>query len=176
MTRSRFSVSSCSSLLMAFLFALSASFQFDDPGNYPFYFFHLAIFLLRTETVSSVDLISFCVWLSDWYFWFPLYALACLVNMVNRFTKIAKITLLMGTILFLKVVIEDVCFHQGISGIWSFDMRERVVREKIGSGLVILSMSLLLQKGNPNSTTPSNHVELGNFSTFLLLICFSYVC
>lgn len=128
MTRSRFSVSSCSSLLMAFLFALSASFQFDDP---------------------------------DWYFWFPLYALACLVNMVNRFTKIAKITLLMGTILFLKVVIEDVCFHQGISGIWSFDMRERVVREKIGSGLVILSMSLLLQKGNPNSTTPSNHVELG---------------
>ncbi|KAJ8546103.1 hypothetical protein K7X08_018686 [Anisodus acutangulus] len=67
----------------------------------------------------------------------------------------------MGTILFLKVVIEDVRFHQGISGIWSFDMRERVVREKIGSGLVILSMSLLLQKGNPNNTTLSNHVEFG---------------
>ncbi|XP_049383402.1 uncharacterized protein LOC125847763 [Solanum stenotomum] len=112
--------SRCSSLLMAFLFALSASFQFNDP---------------------------------DWYFWFPLYALACLVNMVNGFTKIAKITLLMGTILFLKVVIEDIWFHQGISGIWSFDMRERVVREKIGSGLVILSMSLLLQKENPNNTT-----------------------
>ncbi|KAL3378525.1 hypothetical protein AABB24_004445 [Solanum stoloniferum] len=120
--------SRCSSLLMAFLFALSASFQFNDP---------------------------------DWYFWFPLYALACLVNMVNGFTKIAKITLLMGTILFLKVVIEDIWFHQGISGIWSFDMRERVVREKIGSGLVILSMSLLLQKENPNNTTLPNHVELG---------------
>ncbi|KAK6798493.1 hypothetical protein RDI58_006196 [Solanum bulbocastanum] len=128
MTSSRFTVSRCSSLLMAFLFALSASFQFDDP---------------------------------DWYFWFPLYALACLVNMVNGFTKIGKITLLMGTILFLKVVIEDVWFHQGISGIWSFDMRERVVREKIGSGLVILSMSLLLQKENPNNITLSNHVELG---------------
>ncbi|KAK4367684.1 hypothetical protein RND71_011476 [Anisodus tanguticus] len=128
MTASRFSVSSCSSLLMAFLFALSASFQFNDP---------------------------------DWYFWFPLYALACLVNMVNGFIKIAKIALRMGTILFLKVIIEDVIFHQGISGTWSFDMRERVVREKIGSGLVILSMSLLLQKGNPNNTTLSNHAEFG---------------
>lgn len=87
--------------------------------------------------------------------------------MVNGFTKIVKITLLMGTILFLKVVIEDVWFHQGI---WSFDMRERVVREKIGSGLVILSMSLLLQKENPNNTTLSNHVELGNFSTPLPLV------
>ncbi|MCD7448849.1 hypothetical protein HAX54_046942 [Datura stramonium] len=131
MTASRFSVSGCCSLLMAFLFALSASFQFNDP---------------------------------DWYFWFPLYALACLVNMVNvGLTKIiAKIALCMGTILFLKVVIEDARFHQGISGIWSFDMRERVVREKIGSGLVIFSMSLLLlQKGNPNNTTLSNHVEFG---------------
>lgn len=79
----------------------------------------------------------------------------------------------MGTILFLKVVIEDVVFHQGISGIWSFDMGERVVREKIGSGLVILSMSLLLRKGNPNNTTFSNHVEFGNFST-PPLVWFSY--
>ncbi|TMW99911.1 hypothetical protein EJD97_001738 [Solanum chilense] len=128
MKSSRFTVSTCSSLLMAFLFALSASFQFNDP---------------------------------DWYLWFPLYAMACLVNLVNGLTKIAKTTLLLGTILFLKVVIEDVCFLQGISGIWSFDMRERVVREKVGSGLVVLSMSIQLQKGNPNNTTLSNHVELG---------------
>ncbi|CAN4079585.1 unnamed protein product [Withania somnifera] len=128
MTSSRFSVPSCSSILMAFLFALSASFQFNDP---------------------------------DWYFWFPLYALACLVNIVNGFTKIAKITRCIGTILFLKVVIEDVCFHQGISGIWSFDTRERVVREKLGSVLVILSMSLQLQKGNADNTTLSSHVEFG---------------
>ncbi|XP_059295223.1 uncharacterized protein LOC132048331 [Lycium ferocissimum] len=128
-TASRLSVSSCSSLLMAFLFALSAYFQFNDP---------------------------------DWYFWFPLYALACLVNIVNGFTKIARVALCMGgTILFLKVVTEDVRFHQGISGIWSFDMRERVVREKIGSGLVILSMSLLSQKGNPNNTKLSDHIEFG---------------
>ncbi|KAM3363601.1 hypothetical protein P3S68_018455 [Capsicum galapagoense] len=137
MTSSRFSVPSCSSLLMAFLFALSVSFQFNDP---------------------------------DWYFWIPLYALACLVNIFNEYTKIAKITLLMGTILFLKVVIEDVVFHQGISGIWSFDMGERVVREKIGSGLVILSMSLLLRKGNPNNTTFSNHVEFGQS----ILVAISY--
>lgn len=35
------------------------------------------------------------------------------------------------------------------------------MREKVGSGLVILSMSIQLQKGNPNNTTLSNHVELG---------------
>ncbi|XP_009776606.1 uncharacterized protein LOC107813525 [Nicotiana tabacum] len=131
MAATRISVSSCPSLLMAFLFALSASFQFNDP---------------------------------DWYLWFPLYAMACLVNMVNgvpKVTKTAKIALLMGIILFLKVVIEDVRFHQGITGLWSFDMRERVVREKLGSGLVILSMSLQLLKSDINNPSLANHVEFG---------------
>lgn len=103
---------------------------------------------------------------SDWYLWFPLYAMACLVNMVNgvpKVTKTAKIALLMGIILFLKVVIEDVRFHQGITGLWSFDMRERVVREKLGSGLVILSMSLQLLKSDTNNPSLANHVEFGNF-------------
>ncbi|XP_009629324.1 uncharacterized protein LOC107791533 [Nicotiana tabacum] len=124
MAASRFSVS----LLMALLFALSASFQFNDP---------------------------------DWYLWFPLYAMACLVNVVNGVTKTAKFALLMGIILFLKVVIEDVRFHQRITGLWSFDMRERLVREKLGSGLVILSMSLQLLKSDTNNPSLANHVEFG---------------
>lgn len=112
---------------------------------------------------------------SDWYLWFPLYAMACLVNMVNgvpKVTKTAKIALLMGIILFLKVVIEDVRFHQGITGLWSFDMRERLVREKLGSGLVILSMSLQLLKSDTNNPSLANHVEFGNFPKCLIIFLF----
>ncbi|OVA18628.1 hypothetical protein BVC80_1831g180 [Macleaya cordata] len=71
-----------SSLLMASLFAYSASVQLNDP---------------------------------DWYFWFPLYAFASVVNLLMNNTsyksktirKIAKLDLGLGTFLFLKVVIED---------------------------------------------------------------------
>lgn len=37
-----------------------------------------------------------------------------------------------GIFLFIKLVLED--------GFWSLDLRDRVVREKVGSGLVISSM------------------------------------
>lgn len=44
--------------------------------------------------------------------------------------------------MFIKVVIED--FVSKIAGFWSLDMTERVVREKTGSALVIISMVLHL--------------------------------
>ncbi|XP_059456439.1 uncharacterized protein LOC132186478 [Corylus avellana] len=107
------------SVLMAFLFAFSASVQLDDP---------------------------------DWYFWFPLYACACVVNMVNwvvscssrtQIRNIARMLLLLGILLFIKVVIED--FVNGTAGFWSLDLSKRVVREKTGSGLVVISLILQLE-------------------------------
>ncbi|KAK3000519.1 hypothetical protein RJ639_020803 [Escallonia herrerae] len=101
------------SLLMASLFALSASFQLDDP---------------------------------DWYLWLPLYATACVVNLVNGFfshkinQQVVNFALWLGVVLFTKVLLEDMV--HGMAGFWSLDMRERVVREKFGSGLVISCMFL----------------------------------
>ncbi|KAJ4844864.1 hypothetical protein Tsubulata_004355 [Turnera subulata] len=106
------------SVLMASLFAYSASVQLND---------------------------------HDWYFWFPLYACACLVNLMNRsgsskriVRQIAKMTVLLGTFLFVKVVVEDFS-SGGKAGFWSLDLSERVVREKTGSGLVVVSMLLHLE-------------------------------
>ncbi|KAL6499209.1 hypothetical protein OROHE_026237 [Orobanche hederae] len=109
-------------LLMASLFAISASFQFND---------------------------------SDWYFWIPLYAIACMVNLVSwgenptsRMRKMARFALWLGLFLFVKVVMEG---GMMMTGFWSSNMRERNVREKFGSGLVISSMLLLLlQNSNPH--------------------------
>ncbi|KAF8008056.1 hypothetical protein BT93_K1895 [Corymbia citriodora subsp. variegata] len=105
------------SLLMGLLFAYSALVQLDDP---------------------------------DWFFWLPLYSFACLVNLTSLvfFTSklvasIGKLVLWLGLFLFMKVVMED--YRHEIAGFWSVDMRERVVREKFGSGLVVLSMFLHLE-------------------------------
>ncbi|KAG6766874.1 hypothetical protein POTOM_028050 [Populus tomentosa] len=104
------------SLLMAALFGYSASVQLNDP---------------------------------DWYFWLPLYACACAVNLVNwaisntTIRQIAKVTLWFAALLFVKVVIED--YVNGTAGFWSLDLSERVVREKTGSGLVLISMILHLE-------------------------------
>lgn len=71
----------------------------------------------------------------DWYFWIPLYMSACIVNLVkirSRIRALARFTFWLGVFLFLKVVMED--FLSGIAGFWSLDMRERVVREKFGTG------------------------------------------
>ncbi|KAE8693294.1 sequence-specific DNA binding transcription factor, zinc ion binding isoform 1 [Hibiscus syriacus] len=50
----------------------------------------------------------------DWYFWFPLYSCACIVNLLNwrispkgSIKHIAKVALCLGVVLFLKVVVED---------------------------------------------------------------------
>ncbi|XP_017983217.1 PREDICTED: uncharacterized protein LOC18611012 [Theobroma cacao] len=105
------------SLLMAIMFGFSSSVQLNDP---------------------------------DWFFWFPLYACACVVNLVNwrnsskgAIRHIAKVALFLAVFLFVKVVIEDSLTK--IAGFWSLDLTERVVREKTGSALVIISMILHLK-------------------------------
>ncbi|GMN29733.1 hypothetical protein TIFTF001_002545 [Ficus carica] len=103
------------SLAMAALFLYSASVQLNDP---------------------------------DWYFWLPLYSGACVVNLLNwaisskTIKNLAEFTLCLGMFLFIKVVLED--SRNGISGFWSLDLSERVIREKIGSGLVMISLVLHL--------------------------------
>lgn len=116
---------------MTFLFAYSASVQLDDP---------------------------------DWYLWFPLYASACIVNLVNGyfFSKtmgiFAKLTLSLGNFLFIKVVLED--HLKGVAGFWSGDMRKKLVREKIGSGLVVTSMFLQLEASSLLSKDPLERKEM----------------
>ncbi|KAM7506940.1 hypothetical protein LguiA_017393 [Lonicera macranthoides] len=123
---------------MASLFALSASMQFNDP---------------------------------DWYFWLPLYAIACAVNLVNgvfthKITKqVPKFGLWLGILLFIKVVLEDLL--HGISGFWSLNLRDRVVREKFGSGLVISCMLLHLQVSS--KTKAANYVQYGMIMQITLL-------
>ncbi|GAB2231656.1 hypothetical protein Drorol1_Dr00010667 [Drosera rotundifolia] len=140
------------SLLMASLFAACASVQLDDP---------------------------------DWYFWLPLYSFASYVNLMScwllssrRLTaKISVIAFLLGFFLFVKVVVED--HVNGIAGFCSVDTRERVVREKIGSGLVLVSMGLHLvessigkdnERQNTERSNASLHVQAGMVS----LVCISY--
>ncbi|XP_034682528.1 uncharacterized protein LOC117912147 isoform X2 [Vitis riparia] len=59
----------------------------------------------------------------DWYFWFPLYASACGVNLINGIGALS---------------LKPIRF-------WSLDLKEKVVREKFGSGFVVNSMYLQLQ-------------------------------
>ncbi|KAL9265416.1 hypothetical protein AKJ16_DCAP19883 [Drosera capensis] len=140
------------SLLMASLFAACASVQLDDP---------------------------------DWYFWLPLYSFASYVNLMSCWrlpsrrliATISVIAFLLGFFMFVKVVVED--HVNGIAGFWSVDMRERVVREKIGSGLVLISMALHLAESsihkddggeNRERSNASLHVQSGMVS----LVCISY--
>ena len=45
--------------------------------------------------------------------------------------------------MYVKVVLEDLVY--GIAGFWSLDLSERVVREKIGSILVVMSTILQME-------------------------------
>ncbi|KAL3695633.1 hypothetical protein R1sor_009709 [Riccia sorocarpa] len=85
----------------------------------------------------------------DWYFWLPLYSLACFVCLATttaRFAALGRILsdtgLFCSSILFLKVVLEG-CHQEGVIS-WkkfiSLDMNQRLVREKLGSLLVCVSM------------------------------------
>ncbi|XP_039012468.1 uncharacterized protein LOC120141742 isoform X1 [Hibiscus syriacus] len=140
---------SCCSLLMAIMFGLSSSVQLNDP---------------------------------DWYFWFPLYSCACIVNLLNwrispkgSIKHIAKVALCLGVVLFLKVVVED--FVSMIAGFWSLDLTQRVVREKTGSLLVIISMILhLLSLSEPNDHKPGKKREDGKAVAYGMasLVGFSY--
>ncbi|KAB1214625.1 hypothetical protein CJ030_MR5G002856 [Morella rubra] len=127
------------SVLMTLLFAYSASVQFNDP---------------------------------DWYFWFPLYSCACVVNMVSwaislraTIRRVARLSLLLGIFLFIKVVTEDIV--NGIAGFRSLDLSERVVREKTGSGLVVMCSILQLEASAlPKGPTPSQRKGFPKFVDF----------
>ncbi|XXG81305.1 hypothetical protein AAC387_Pa09g1973 [Persea americana] len=138
---------SCS-LFMASLFAYSASVQFNDP---------------------------------DWYFWFPLYASASVVNLLGICfilkprNQIAKFALGVGVFLFLKVVEEGyVC---GLAELWSLDLSQRLVREKMGSGLVVISMVLQLKHSSvPNDPTRRKREKFGSYVALgmVLLVAVSF--
>ncbi|VVB08816.1 unnamed protein product [Arabis nemorensis] len=126
---------------MALLFAYSASVQLNDP---------------------------------DWYFWFPLYTLAFVVNLISckRISKSTRIKQMIGTalslglFLFLKVVAEDVITEK--VGVLSLDLTHRVVREKIGSGLVITSM-FLQHRASSSSSKPreKKYIDFGITATVI---------
>ena len=104
---------------------------FHTPPN-PFFFianvFHICCFFV----------------FSDWYFWIPLYAIASIVNLLQRkFNQVTRFVLWSGLLLFIRVMIEGHVY--GLANLWSMDMRKRVVREKVGSGLVVASMTLHLK-------------------------------
>ncbi|XP_030538553.2 uncharacterized protein LOC115746779 [Rhodamnia argentea] len=137
----RMKLSKICSLLMGLLFACSASVQLNDP---------------------------------DWYLWMPLYSSACLVNLTSMvfatskmIPRIGKPALWLGMFLFAKVAVEG--YRHQIAGFWSLDMRERVVREKFGSGLVVFSMFLHLEAASKKKGLFTRkdeggvvkHIELG---------------
>ncbi|XP_021905142.1 uncharacterized protein LOC110820075 isoform X1 [Carica papaya] len=112
------------SLLMASMFAYSASVQLNDP---------------------------------DWYFWFPLYAFASMVNLLNwkisyniRIRHVANLALLLGIFLFFKILLEICSSGTTIAGFLSLDLNQRLVREKTGSGLVVISMILHIKTSSPS--------------------------
>lgn len=113
----------------------------SGPGINPYYVFN--------------DVINDLSTVLDWYLWIPLYSSATIVNSVNGASnlmavrKLAKCTFWLGIIVFIKLGILDL--QNGIVGLWSMDMRERAVREKLGSGLVIISMCLHLRKSTPKN-------------------------
>ncbi|XP_054825466.1 uncharacterized protein LOC129322997 isoform X2 [Prosopis cineraria] len=135
MSRSRNLLVMCS-VLMGCLFAYSASVQLNDP---------------------------------DWYFWFPLYSCACMVNLTNSIIsaklnrQIARLSPWLGVFLFVKVVAEDL--GNGAAGSLSLDLSERVVREKTGSLLVIISMILQLRL----SSAPDDPSLLVNYGMLFLV-------
>ncbi|XP_008813259.2 uncharacterized protein LOC103723944 [Phoenix dactylifera] len=118
------------SIPMGLLFAYSASIQLNDP---------------------------------DWYFWVPLYALASGVNLLQArstariLNRVALLDLRLGVVLLLKVVVEAHLY--GLAGFWSLDMRERAVREKIGCGLVVISMFLHIKASRASKETRKGKKE-----------------
>ncbi|KAM1426286.1 hypothetical protein FF2_018346 [Malus domestica] len=137
------------SLLMASLFAYSASVQLNDP---------------------------------DWYFWFPLYFGACFVNLViwavssKAIKQVAEAALWLGIFLFIKVTAESASL-KGASGFLSLDLSERVIREKVGSGLVIISM--LLQLAASKSSLAKALLQQSYYPTYVkygmaVLVGFSF--
>ena len=69
----------------------------------------------------------------------------------------AIVALFLGALLFIKVVIEG--FVSGIAGLCSLDLTERVVREKIGSGFVVISMILHLEAASENKQRKNKKIS-----------------
>lgn len=69
----------------------------------------------------------------------------------------AIVALFLGALLFIKVVIEG--FVSGIAGLCSLDLTERVVREKIGSGFVVISMILRLEAASVNKQRKNKKIS-----------------
>lgn len=94
-----------------------------------------------------------------------MYSCAAYVNLKRtlsfvapkRITAAGIVALWLGMFLLIKVLLED--FFGDMIGIWSLDMRHRLVREKIGSGLVIWSM--ILQLSVEQDPTKWNSMEIG---------------
>lgn len=87
-------------------------------------------------------------------------------------TYTAKFALWLGIVLFVKVVIED--FVKGVAGFCSLDLTERVVREKIGSGLVVISMILHLKSSSlqtdPKDRKKKQFIDFGELLSCTHLI------
>lgn len=102
----------------------------------------MAVLFIASASVQFND--------QDWYFWIPLYGCAAYVHLVSCWSRlpltavrgISKVALCQGQILLSKVLLEY--DFRDIAGMLSLDMRDRVVREKFGCVLVIISMILQL--------------------------------
>ncbi|KAL2642225.1 hypothetical protein R1flu_009812 [Riccia fluitans] len=110
----------------------------------------------REFSVSSFILAIVCAYSAsvqlndiDWYFWLPLYSLACFVCLANamaRFNAVSRILshvgIICGSVLLVKVVLQG-CYQDRIfrwKNFMSVDMNQKLVREKFGSLLVCVSM------------------------------------
>ncbi|KAH9613752.1 hypothetical protein KSS87_017199, partial [Heliosperma pusillum] len=141
------------SLLMAALFIISTCAQFDDP---------------------------------DWYLWIPVYAGAAFVNLMNLIgsgsskitTNIGTFILGAGECLLSKVILEHFTGESVSVGILSMNMRERVVREKFGSALVILCMILQVSAGTEFQKDPAKKTKMDVASPtkygMAILVCIGY--
>lgn len=62
-----------------------------------------------------------------------------------------------GILLLVKVIVEG--YVEGVAGLWSLNMRERIVREKLGSGLVVMSMLLHLKASHASKEAKKGRGE-----------------
>ena len=80
---------------------------------------------------------------------------------------LAEAELCLAISLFVKVVIEDIVFFNGISGFWSLDLSERVVREKTGSGLVAIAMVLQMIASSSKIRQRSENKDMNKFTRYV---------
>lgn len=94
----------------------------------------------------------------------------------SRTSKLGKFGFWLGLFLFIKVCVEGLI--DGASGFWRLDMRERVVRERFGSGLVASSMFLVLENSSSSKNRPSQLTKYGilDFSSSSSSYLSSFAC